>query len=129
MHYKLSIRKWLRRNAEHVRSKPTILFTVSGAPGGAKLDGWVADSLPDSLLSQMDHVALRGRSRRAELTRWDRMTQVIGGLKNRDPQARKEELEGFDYMDRSSIEPIIDKVRQLLSSSATGDAGEHLHGK
>lgn len=117
MHYKLSIRKWLRRNAEHVRSKPTVLFTVSGAGGGVKLDGWLADSLPDSLLSQMDHVALRGRSRGLELTRWDRMIQVLGGLKNRDPQARKEELEGFDYMDKSSIEPIIDKVRQLQSGS------------
>ena len=117
MHYKPSIRKWLKRHAGHIRSKPTILFTVSGAPAGLKLDGWIADSLPNSLVSHMHHVGLRGRSRRAELTRWDRMIQVMGGLMNRDPQARKEELEGFDYMDKSTIAPIVDMVTEFQSSS------------
>lgn len=117
MHYRLSIRKWLRANAEHIRSKPTILFTVSGAPAGLKLDGWVADSLPGSLIAHMDHVALRGRWRREQLTLWDRMTLLMGAMMNRDPQARKDELEGFDYMDRSSIEPIVELVTRLQSTS------------
>lgn len=117
MQYKPSIRKWLKEHAVHIRSKPTILFTVSGAPAGLKLDGWIADSLPDSLISHMQHVALRGRWRRAELTRWDRMILLMGAMTNRDSQARKEELEGFDYMDKSSIAPIVDMVTQLQSST------------
>jgi len=34
-YYKLRIRKWLHRHAEVIRSKPTILFTVSGAGAGS----------------------------------------------------------------------------------------------
>ncbi|MGI9597565.1 MAG: flavodoxin domain-containing protein [Acidimicrobiales bacterium] len=118
MHYRLSIRRWLKRHAAQVLSRPTILFTVSGAPAGLKLDGWMADSLPDSLVSHVQHVALRGRSRPEDLTRWDRITQVMGGLMNRDSQAREEELQGFDYMDKSSIGPVIDLVRELQASPA-----------
>ncbi|MGI9615700.1 MAG: carboxylesterase family protein [Acidimicrobiales bacterium] len=119
MHYKLSIRKWVRANAAHVRTKPTVLFTVSGAPSGLKLDGWVADSLPNSLVSRMQHVALRGRWRREDLTRWDRMTLLMAAAVNRDPQARKEELEGFDYMERSSITPIVQMIETLSSTTTT----------
>ena len=42
----------------------------------------------------------------------------IGALKNRDPEARKQELEGFDFMDKSSIEPIIKLVQQYQSGEA-----------
>ena len=117
MHYKLSIRKWLKRHAEQVRSKPTLLFTVSGAGAGPKLDGWVADSFPGSLMSQMEHVALRGRWRREQLSRWDRMTLLMAAMVNRDRQARREELEGFDYMDRSSIAPIVEMVEAFSAQS------------
>lgn len=116
MYYKLSIRKWMRANAAHIRSGRTILFTVSGAPPGLKLDGWVADSLPNSLISRVEHVALGGRWRREELTRWDRMTLLMGALMNRDPQARKEELEGFDYVDKSSIAPIVEMIETLSAA-------------
>lgn len=116
MHYKLSIRKWLKGHAEQVRSKPTILFTVSGAGAGPKLDGWVADSLQGSLMSQMDHVALRGRWRREQLSRWDRMTLLMAASVNRDRQARKDELEGFDYMDQSSIAPIVEMIESLSAA-------------
>ncbi len=107
-------------HAEHIRGKPTVLFTVSGAPAGVKLDGWIADSLPGSLVSGMDHVALRGRWRREQLTRWDRMTLLMGALMNRDARARKEELHGFDYVDKSSIAPIVDTVTQLRSTPVVG---------
>ena len=119
MFYKLAIRKWLKANADHIRSKPTILFTVSGAPAGLKLDGWVADSLPNSLVSRMQHVALRGRWRREELSRWHRITLLMGALMNRDPQARKEELEGFDYVDKSGITPIVEMIESLSATEST----------
>lgn len=112
-YYKLHLRQWLKANAETIRQRPTILFTVSGAGSGAKLDGWLSDSMQNSLLTHMDHVALRGRWGPEDLTIWERIGLFIGALKNRDPQARKDELQGFDYMDKSSIEPIVEKVRQL----------------
>lgn len=113
IYYKLSIRKWVTRHLANLESKPIIFFSVSGAPAGEKLDGWIAESLPESFIKHMQHVALRGRQNPEELTWYDRMMLKIGASQNKDPQARKEELEGFDYMDKSSIEPIIKLVQQL----------------
>ena len=65
IYYKLSIRKWVKANWASMENKPIILFTVSGAPAGQKLDGWIAESLPESLIASMDHVAL-GRQARSQ---------------------------------------------------------------
>ena len=116
--YKLTIRQWVDAKLASIEDKPIILFTVSGAPAGPKLDGWIAESLPGNRLSRMDHVALRGRQIPAELSWWHRLTLIIGAWKNDDPVARKEELEGFDFMDKSSIEPILELVRKFQSGVA-----------
>jgi hypothetical protein len=110
---KLMFHKWLMRNAAAIKSKPTILFSVSGAGPGPKLDAWLAGSLPPELLSHMQHVALRGRQNPKDLTRFDRMMLIIGGLKNRDRVAGREEMHGFDFMDKSSIEPIVEMIKLM----------------
>ena len=116
IYYKLSIHKWVKRRLQSIESKPIIFFSVSGAGAGPKLDGWIADSLPENLISKLNHIALRGRQIPEQLTWYDRMMLKIGALTNKDPQARKEELEGFDYMDKSSIEPILKLVEQFQLS-------------
>ncbi len=116
--YNLTISKWVKRNLAGIQKKPIVLFTVSGAPAGPKLDGWVADSLAEIPMSKMRHVALRGRMNPKTLGWWTRMILIMGAMKNRDPQARKEELAGFDYMDKSGIEPITKMVQQLQSNEA-----------
>ncbi len=108
------IHKWVKRRLQSIESKPIIFFSVSGA--GPKLDGWIADSLPENLISKMNHIAIRGRQIPEQLTWYDRMMLRIRALANKDPQARKEELEGFDYMDKSSIEPILKLVEQFQLS-------------
>jgi menaquinone-dependent protoporphyrinogen IX oxidase len=115
-YYKPVIRKWLRRNLARLKDKPIIMFTVSGAPAGQKLDGWLSASLPSDFVSRMHHVALRGRQNPKDLNWFDRIMLTIGGLMNRDPVARREELKGFDFMDRTSIEPVVTLVRQFQSS-------------
>jgi hypothetical protein len=40
---------------------------------------------------------------------------IIGSMKNPDPVASKEELEGFDFMDQSSIAPILKLIQQIQS--------------
>jgi len=120
IYYKLLNRKWLKTKWSSIESKPIILFTVSGAPGGDKLNGWIANSnLPENFISKIHHIALRGRQIPKELTWYDRMMLIIGGLKNPDPVARKEELQGFDYMDKSSIGPIVKLVEQFKSSEVS----------
>ncbi len=116
IYYKLSIHKWVKRHMAAIRNKPVIFFSVSGAPAGEKLDGWIANSLPDHFISRMNHVALRGRQVPSELTLYDRMMLRIAAMFNKDPQAREEELKGFDYMDKSTIEPIVNMVHQFQSS-------------
>jgi len=117
IYYKVHNWKWVRANLAEIEKKPIIFFTVSGAPAGQKLDGWIADSLPQSLISKMKHVALRGRQNPKELSWYDRLMLIIGSMKNPDPVASKEELEGFDFMDKSSIEPLLKLVQQTQSSN------------
>lgn len=117
--YKLTIRKWVKRNLANIENKPVVLFTVSGAPSGPKLDAWVADSLPENLTSKMEHVALRGRLDPKKVSWWVRLVLKIGAWKNDDPEAKREELEGFDFMDKSCVAPIKGLVQQLQAGEAT----------
>ncbi|NND07754.1 MAG: hypothetical protein HKN87_15360 [Saprospiraceae bacterium] len=116
IYYKVLNHKWIAKNLSGILGKPIVFFTVSGAPAGPKLDGWIADSLPKELISEMHHIALRGRQSPAELTWYDWLMLKIGGLMNKDAEASKEELRGFDFMDHASIEPIISRVRQIQSN-------------
>ena len=124
IYYKLLNRKWMLSNWVNIEDKPIIFFTVSGAPAGPKLEAWFKNSLPEFMISKMAHVALRGRQNPKELTLYDWVMLKIGGLKNKDPQARKEELYGFDYMDKSSIEPILKLVQQIQSRRDDGMLNE-----
>ena len=115
IYYKVLNHKWVKKNLARFENKPVIFFTVSGAPSGSKLDGWIADSLPATFISQMKHIVLRGRQKPEELTWWDWLMLKIGAMMNKGPEARKQELEGFDFMDKSSIEPILKLVQQFQS--------------
>ena len=116
--YKLTIRKWVEAHLASIENKPVILFTVSGAGGGEKLDGWIADSLPEKLISRMQHVALGGRLDLKEMSWWIRLILRIGAWKSDDPEAKKMELGGFDLMDKSGIEPILRLVQQYTNAPA-----------
>ena len=118
IYYKLKIHKWIKSNKDIINNKPIILFSVSGAGPSEKLDKWLKKSLSKEITSRMLHVALKGRQIPSELTLYDRTMLIIAGLKNPDPQARKEELKGFDYMDKSSIEPIVKLIEDHLAVPA-----------
>jgi menaquinone-dependent protoporphyrinogen IX oxidase len=116
IYYKLTIHKWVKKHLAKLADKPIIFFSVSGAGAGSRLDGWIADSLPKDFISRMHHVALRGRQIPEQLSFYDRMMLKIAGMANKDPVARKQELEGFDFMDKSSIAPILKLVGQFQLS-------------
>ena len=116
IYYRLLIRKWVKRHLANIENKTIIFFSVSGAPAGDKLNGWIADSLPKYFISKMNHVVLRGRQIPEELTFFDRMMLKIAALANKNSKARKQEFEGFDFMDKSSIEPIVRQVKQFQQS-------------
>ena len=118
--YRATIRGWVRRHAATLATRPIILFTVSGAPAGPKLDGWVAKSFPGDLLSRVDHVALQGRLDHDDVSWWLKVILKAGALMNRDRQASEEEMRGFDHMDRSSIQPILELVERYKAASGPG---------
>lgn len=117
IYHRLPIARWVRKNLTVLDSRPILFLTVAGAPAGPKLDGWIARSLPEKLIARMTHFALRGRQNPAKLTRFDRMMLIIGGLANPDRQAAREELHGFDFMDRASIGPVVKRIRELQSEN------------
>lgn len=108
IYYKIHFHKWMKSNWVKIENKPVILFTVSGAPAGEKLNAWIENrDRPKTLISKMNHVALQGRQKPEELTWYDWIMLRIRAMQNKDPKAREEELKGFDYMVKLSIEPIV----------------------
>ena len=116
LYFKLSIRKWVNANSAELKGRSKILFSVSGAGPSDKLNRWVANSLPAWLLSQMEHVALHGSLDHSKVSWWVRLMLRVGSLINPDPEARKDERYGFDYVDKESIEPILKLVKLFKQS-------------
>jgi menaquinone-dependent protoporphyrinogen IX oxidase len=116
MYYRASIRGWVKANWPDLQARPLVLFTVSGAPAGAQLDGWIAKSFPQEVLARMEHVPLRGRLNYDDVSWWLRLLLRMEAMTNRDPQARREAMHGFDYMDRSAIEPIVRLIQRYPTS-------------
>ena len=46
---------------------------------------------------------------------WVRLILRIGAWTNTDPAAREHELKGFDFMNKSGIEPIIKLIQKMQS--------------
>jgi menaquinone-dependent protoporphyrinogen IX oxidase len=111
--FKLSNRKWVKENLSSLEGKAKILFSVSGAGPSKKLKRWVTNSLPADLLSRMEHLALRGKLDHSKVSWWVKLILFMGSLFNPSPEASKDERYGFDYMDKSSIEPIVRLVQQF----------------
>ncbi|MGB5665900.1 MAG: flavodoxin domain-containing protein [Maribacter sp.] len=117
--FRLTIRKWASANLSKLNDRSKILFSVSGAGPSAKLNKWVSDSFPSGLLSQLEHVALRGMLDHSKLPWWLRTILWIGSLINPDPEASKEERHGFDHVDKESIEPILRLIEQLQTNEVS----------
>ena len=118
IYYKLLITDWVRDNLPKLAAKKIIMVTVSGAPPGTKLDKWVGDSLPSEFIASMTHIALRGRQVPSQLTWFDRTMLIIAAWRNPDPEASREEREGFDYMDKNSIAPIVALAKTYQTEGA-----------
>lgn len=117
LYFRLSNRKWIGENLSRLNGRSKILFSVSGAGPSAKLNRWVAKSLPAGLASQIEHVALRGRLDHSKVNWWVRQILRVGSLFNPDPEASEDERYGFDYVDKESIAPILKRVKQYKDSN------------
>jgi hypothetical protein len=110
---KPTIKDWLTDNWPRLRDKHVLLFTVSGTePGHPNLDRWLHNHLPAEILDSVDYVPLRGRLHIPELPWLVRTSLWIGSLIESDPMAKRRMREGFDFMDRSSLDLILEWVEK-----------------
>ena len=116
IYHKLMGHKWICRHADTLLARPTFLVSVSGAGAGAKLDGWIAASIPPELIAHAEHFAMRGRQNPKELNIYDWVMLKIGGLMNPDKQAAREEMQGFDFMDKAQIAPLVERIHHLQNA-------------
>ena len=61
---------------------------------------------------------MRGRLVPNRLSWFDRLMLKIGAKLSSDATVRREETEGFDYMDKSGIEPVVAQARALMADKA-----------
>lgn len=67
----------------------------------------------EQYFTHMTHVGLRGKLDHTKVSWWVRQILWVGSLFNPDKDASKDERHGFDYMDKDSIEPILDWTSQF----------------
>ena len=110
-----SIQKWLNTNWASIKDKPVLLYTVSGTePEHPDLRKWLENSFSNEILEHAYHVPLRGRLALQELPWYIRLALKLGARIEKDPTIKKRMAEGFDYMDKSSIEPILEWVNTTI---------------
>ena len=117
IYFRLSMKKWLYANKNFLVGKPIVLFSVSGAPAGKKLNNWVRNSIPKSLKAGIEHFSLRGRLDHSKVAWPIRLSLKIGAFFNRDPDASKDERYGFDYVDRNTIDPIVARINEIQTNA------------
>ena len=111
--FELTIREWVAKHLAQLMDMLIVLYSVSGAPPGPKVKRWIQTSLPNAFVAHVNHVALQGRLDRDSLPWWTRLTLRIGAMMNANKQAKQDELRGFDYMDKTSIAPIVAYVHEI----------------
>ena len=51
---------------------------------------------------------------------WLRLVLKMGALMNRDADASHDEMHGFDYVDRTTIGPIVEAIQRRLARGPSG---------
>ena len=108
---------WVRKHWSQVADKVVILFTTSGAPPEipALREGFAA-SLPEHIRSKIEYHPLGGRMLMSELKPIHRLLMRIGQKLEKDPDAKAGMVRDIDNVDRTSIAPIVARVRSLEPS-------------
>ena len=110
---KPTIRKWLTAFWPVIKNKPIMLFTVSGiSPGHPDLQKWIHDSFSNEILMNITHIPLRGRLNLKEMPWLTRQILKFRALVEKDPDTKVRMKEGFDFVVKSNISPILKWVSQ-----------------
>ena len=106
---KPTIAPWMKKNWPMLWGRKLLLYSVSGtAPGHPDLHTWMQRHLGKEILSQVEYVPLRGRLDLDEMPWLIRIMLKLAAKASRDPETKKRMSDGFDYMDRKSLNPILE---------------------
>jgi menaquinone-dependent protoporphyrinogen IX oxidase len=112
---KPSITRWMKKNWHMLWGRKLLLFSVSGtAPGNPDLQVWMQRHLGQEILSQVKYVPLRGRLDLDELPWLIRILLKLAARASKDPETKERMSEGFDYIDRGSLQPILEWYAEQL---------------
>ena len=105
---KPTIKKWLTTFWPVIKDKQIVLFTVSGTnPGHPDLQKWVNNSFSKDILMHINHIPLRGRLNLEEMPWYTQFLLKLGALVEKDAETKQRMKEGFDYVVKSNISPIL----------------------
>ena len=117
---KPAIARWMKKNWNMLWGRKILLFSVSGtAPDHPDLQTWMHTHLGEEILSGISYVPLRGRLIPEDLPWWIRTMLKMVARASNDPETKKRMSEGFDYMDRDSLEPILTWYRKQTAPVVT----------
>lgn len=106
---KPTISRWIKKNWPMLWGRKLLLYSVSGtAPGNPDLNTWMRRYLGEEVMSQVKYVPLRGRLDLEEVPWLLRVLLKMAAKATRDPETKIRMSDGFDYMDRGSLEPILE---------------------
>ena len=114
------IKEWLNQHWPEIEGKKILLFTVSGTPPEApQLKEWLSNHLAPEILSKIQYVPLRGKMVIRELPWFIRLVLRIGAWKEKDPETKQRMRYGFDFMDKGSIQPIVEWLQKQRKDKKT----------
>ena len=109
---KLFMKKWLKKNLSALLNKKVFLFVVSGTPLNqkAKLDGYVAASLPREAINRTDIHFLPGRLEIKKLSGFDRFMIKMTARLSKYADAKDQMITGYDRVNQQNITDLIKSV-------------------
>jgi menaquinone-dependent protoporphyrinogen IX oxidase len=111
---RLFLHKWLKKNWEMLREKPVLLFSVSGSPkDDPEFQAMKENSLPEEIWDELTFCPLRGSLDPEQLSWFLRTMLKFAGRMQKDAEVRDRMINGFDFMDRDAILPIVSWINRV----------------
>ena len=113
---KLEIKDWLKKNFYVLQNKMIFFFQVAASPVEQieKRQSYNKESLPPSILKNIQFYYLPGRMIMRNLSGWDRFMLKMGAKLAKDPVEKKAMLTDFDHVKKEKVIPIMEGVRTFL---------------
>jgi menaquinone-dependent protoporphyrinogen IX oxidase len=114
---KPSLAGWIQKNWDGMKDKQVYLFTTSGAdPATNPVMDWLAQSLPDEIVSHVHCFPLPGRFEFAKLNGMHKAMMRIGAIVLRDEDIKNQIRHPVDGVAREKLAPLLARIRQDAAS-------------